>query len=125
MRDCDCDCDYVPLVFYRERDQVARKRHRCKECRHPIEIGDKYTYIAGKGEDFYTVKICLSCANLSGKLSSDLKCFCFGEMIEAIQESDLVSYDETTKSWSSNVDFIAMDGSIPRFKQTGGNKNEP
>ena len=114
----DCDCDYVPSVFYRERQQTAKKQHRCRECRHPIEIGDKYTYIAGKGEDFYTVKLCLSCGNLLNKLSPTLECFCFGELIETIRESDLVSHDETAKTWSSNVNFIIMDGNIPRFKQT-------
>ena len=115
---CDCDYDYVPLVFYREREQTAKKQHLCRECRHLIEIGDKYTYIAGKGEDFYTVKLCLSCKNLWGKLSSDLEYFCFGELIETIRESDLVSYDENTKLWSSNVNFVIMDGNIPKFNQT-------
>jgi hypothetical protein len=116
---CDCD-DIPPNEFYRAREQTAKKQHRCCECYKPINIGDKYTYIAGKSDDFWTAKQCLSCSDLTHKMWAEFPsmCFCFGELIDTIRETELLSFDEESKKWSSNVDWIVMDGNIPRIKQT-------
>jgi len=117
---CDCD-DISPNEFYRARELKAKKQHRCCECHKPINVGNKYIYIAGKSDgDFWTAKQCLSCSKLTGKIWSMFPsmCFCFGELIDTIRETELLSFDEDSKKWSSNTDFIVMDGNIPRIKQT-------
>jgi hypothetical protein len=115
---CDCD-DIPPNEFFRAREQTAKKQHRCCECGRRINIGDKYLYIAAKADDFWTAKQCLSCSDLTGKIESILPsiCFFYGELIGTIRETELVSFDEDSKTWSSNVDWIEMDDNIPRIKQ--------
>jgi hypothetical protein len=114
-------CDNVPYPeFYREKVQIARKQYRCCECHKPINAGNKYTYIAGKWErEFNSYRQCLSCNQLSKKVVSIGAYFCFGELIDTIRDcAALISFDEDSKKWTSNVDYIEMDGNIPRIKQT-------
>lgn len=55
------DCDERVEVL-REKDQVARKEHRCSECRRPITPGEAYHYEFGKLEgEAVTYRTCAHC----------------------------------------------------------------
>ena len=43
---CDCS-DYETPTVYRERTQIARKRHRCSECGGTVYPGEQYRYAFG------------------------------------------------------------------------------
>ena len=43
---CDCSDYEIPTV-YRERTQIARKRHRCSECGGTVYPGEQYRYAFG------------------------------------------------------------------------------
>ena len=66
--DCSCeidasDCgDYEPCAFINEKSHVARKPHRCSECRRTIAPGERYQYISGKwGGSLDVFKVCSDC----------------------------------------------------------------
>jgi hypothetical protein len=116
-------CDDVPYPeFYREKVQMARKQYHCCECHKPINIGDKYTYIAGKWDgDFNSFRQCLSCNKLMELASLFLnQRICFTELRDMIRECELISFDKESDKWlvAPNVNFIEMDGNIPRIKQS-------
>lgn len=51
--------------FHSVAVSVARKPHRCEECREIIAPGMRYQRIAGKFDgDFFSVKTCLVCAEI-------------------------------------------------------------
>jgi len=66
---------------------VARKRHRCCECRGEIRPGEKYERISGvwDGEPM-RFKTCLDCVLLRTELS-DKEGFQFEELWESVTES--------------------------------------
>tara|TARA_A100000171_G_scaffold14837_1_gene13271 strand:+ start:333 stop:668 length:336 start_codon:yes stop_codon:yes gene_type:complete len=45
------------MEFWNEKEQRAAKPHRCVACCKTIEVGDRYSYMAGKWDGvFYVVK---------------------------------------------------------------------
>lgn len=50
----------------------AKKEHSCDACSGIIKPGEKYLRQAGRGEDFYFIKLCSTCADLSERIFKDL-----------------------------------------------------
>lgn len=77
-----------PLVFERNR-HVARKAHRCVECRGVIEPGQEYERHDGLWyENWEHHKLCLACvAAMEREFEQDPGfCFVYGELHETIEE---------------------------------------
>jgi hypothetical protein len=50
------------VEFARDGVSVARKSHRCCECKGAIEAGDRYHWFTGKSNgDFFGLKTCRRC----------------------------------------------------------------
>ena len=82
-----CDCDCLMPEFYEESHPVARREHRCCECRRPIPKGAKYRRIAGKWDgEFDTFSQCARCERVSKRLHSLDVCVCFGQLRDALHE---------------------------------------
>lgn len=85
-----CYCDYDPPEFSSRRICVARKAHKCTECRGPIQPGEKYEYVAGRWEgefcDFHT---CERCVDLRQWVMNNVPCFCWahGDMTQNATEA--------------------------------------
>jgi hypothetical protein len=48
--------------FFNRRDLVARKPHRCDQCRKMIPVGERHTYSAGRFDgDFQTSREHIEC----------------------------------------------------------------
>lgn len=76
-------CDIDPAEFYSETFPVARKVHRCCECRAPILVGEKHLYARGKNEgDFWYVRQHLACRDACMAIARIDGCICFGDMSE-------------------------------------------
>lgn len=43
---------------------VARKEHKCCECRRVIKKGERYTREKGKWETFHVYKTCIDCTSI-------------------------------------------------------------
>lgn len=57
-----CMADGNWTEFSTNREQTARKAHRCGDCSRTIEPGERYLYAAGKSEGyFFTAKMCAHC----------------------------------------------------------------
>lgn len=82
-----CFCDYEQPAFYEATERTARKRHRCCECGHDIQPGEKYEYVSGKWDgqlgSFHT---CEACADLRDSLSAGGGCFQHGGLDEEYYE---------------------------------------
>ncbi len=63
MSDYVYDCaDAEPCTVWREEKVVARKRHACEECRHPILPGEVYARTTCLFEGTWeTRKVCRCC----------------------------------------------------------------
>ena len=65
--DCACfdpvsDMGDGSCEFYSVKIVKARKKHKCYECGHIIEIGESYEYATGKWDgDFDVFKTCDDC----------------------------------------------------------------
>ena len=60
----DVGCDNMG-EFIAEVDRVARKTHRCCECRREIQRGEQYRVESGKWDgEFCTYKTCADCLSL-------------------------------------------------------------
>jgi len=89
MSYCECDYDYDPPKFYREKVVRARKQHRCTECRGPILVGEVYFRRTGKWADVKTYRECALCMELRAWATISVPCFCcniFGELHERVRE---------------------------------------
>jgi hypothetical protein len=82
--DCYYDPDYAPVAFV-SRVVVARKIHRCCECRGFIQKGERYKRSSGvwprSGPE--TFKTCPDCLYLSG--ASGCPCIPFQQLAEYLQ----------------------------------------
>lgn len=68
MSDCDvCLGGYDGTVeFFYEREQVARKQHKCEECGEIIPVGATYKRIGGKCEGYmWHEKACALCVEIN------------------------------------------------------------
>lgn len=77
--------------FYQWAEPVARKQHRCCECKAPIEKGEKHFYCTGKWDDqiqsFRQHLLCAqACMFIRDKLNGG-DCICFGGLWEWVDEA--------------------------------------
>ena len=85
-----CFCDYEAPEFFVERMRVARKSHKCVECRRGIAPGEYYEYTSGKWDgDFSVYKTCLRCQAVRKFVVEHVPCFCwyYGNMLEDARET--------------------------------------
>lgn len=85
MFDCSCDLDDWGGGFTRTSAPVARKRHRCGECRREILPGEQYYLAVGRydGGGFWRAKMCLRCLQIANEV---LACWYYGEVWALIHE---------------------------------------
>jgi hypothetical protein len=88
---CDCDAPKVSSTIIR----TARKKHKCCECHREIVVGESYEYISGIWETAMNFKTCKSCVDLREQVITHLDlrydCApCFGNLLEAAKEMELV-----------------------------------
>lgn len=86
----DCFCDYEGPEFYSQRTKTARVLHRCCECDHAIQPGEKYEFVAGKwGGYFNTHKTCNRCVSLRDHVAAHVRCFCFAHenLLDDVRET--------------------------------------
>ena len=84
---CSCDAD-APLV-YRENTVVARKEHKCVECKETIPKGAAYRICSGLwGGTWRNYKQCSGCVRAHSIAYRLLDCFCpmFGDLWWEIRE---------------------------------------
>lgn len=79
-------CDWPE--FYSERFPVAKKKHRCCECRDMIEPGEKYLLVGGKWDGILeTYKQHLLCREACMAISNIADdCIPFGSLMEDYRE---------------------------------------
>lgn len=84
---CDCDNYETPVVSH-TCYRVARKAHKCCECRHPIQPGTRYHEVNGIWDDGWeTYRTCDRCERVRKALARNGEdCVAFGYMREALQE---------------------------------------
>jgi hypothetical protein len=71
--------------FYAERRVIARKAHRCVECRGKITPGQSYDYSSGKCEgEFFSARTCLVCVEVREAFVCDGAVF--GMLWESVEE---------------------------------------
>jgi hypothetical protein len=85
---CGCICtggsDYGPTVST-ESMPVARKAHRCVECKETIAKGKVYERISGQWEgDWRTYTTCAECREIRAALCCDG--YIFGQLWEDVRE---------------------------------------
>lgn len=99
---CDCDCE--PPKLYEEREQRARKEHKCCECRQIIKIGEKYHSAGGIWVDrFSRYKWCANCDALRRTWFEQTDdCVCFGELHSWCEQAEL-SCRVSRKAFFENV----------------------
>lgn len=83
----DLYCDYDAPAFYSAINRVARKEHKCCECKTPIHRGEKYVECTGKWEgDVETfrqhVDCCAACMRIRDVYMGGEECVPFGALME-------------------------------------------
>lgn len=85
-----CDCEDNPPACGSKTVRKASKDHRCYECAKTIRAGDLYTLHTGvwdgRGESFKWCHDCSTVYNLIRAVDDEF-CFCFGTLIESVEES--------------------------------------
>jgi len=77
------DSKYPEL--FRSEMAIAKKLHKCSECRRIILIGEKYEHVSGKWEgQFETFKTCSDCLSIRESFFCDG--YLFGELLENLCE---------------------------------------
>lgn len=74
MNDCLCAISAFDGTneMFTQRQVKARKRHKCCECREPIEVGQPYECCAVKCDgEWHTFQTCLLCAEIRDHFSCD------------------------------------------------------
>lgn len=87
---CQCD-DYDSPSVYNESNPVAKKEHKCSECRRSIEIGERYCRVEGCWDgDWHTFKTCRHCVAMADVMRSISECFCpsMGNMLVDFFDDD-------------------------------------
>ena len=97
-----CYCDYDAPEFHLTRERTARKQHKCCECGHVIEPGERYEHVTGKWDGHIgTFHTCLPCSELRDALADGTGgCFQYGGLSEEYWEYLMAvnSYDTDATS---------------------------
>jgi hypothetical protein len=86
----ECLCDYDPPEFYRSVVRTARRSHQCDECPGTISSGERYEYVSGRWEGFFsTFKTCARCLDIRMWTKNNVPCVCWahGNMIDDCKEA--------------------------------------
>ena len=80
-----CYCDYDGPEFLSIDTRKARTQHKCCECGHVIEPGEKYEHVAGKWDGWLgTFDTCGMCAELREAVADyNGGCYQYGGLDEA------------------------------------------
>ena len=82
-----CYCDYDQPAFYSATVRTAKKQHKCCECGHTIEPGEKYENVAGKWDGrIGSYHTCEACADLRDSLADSGGCFYHGGLNDEYYE---------------------------------------
>ena len=80
----DGDCDGYS-DFYVEALPVARKAHRCYECRGEIAPGTRYVRASGKSEGhIWSIRLCQACHQIQNEFRTGT--WVFGELWREFEE---------------------------------------
>jgi len=86
-KSCSCisiETDGYPS-FINFKIKVAKKLHKCGECHKEIKIGEKYEYVVGTWDGYFsTHKTCHTCLEIRNTFICGG--FCFGEILEYLEE---------------------------------------
>jgi hypothetical protein len=90
-----CVCAYVypdnPAEFVSERVVVAKKKHKCSECRREISIGEPYEYTFGVWDgDPGVYKTCNDCLSVRSVF------FCDGWQYERVWDLTYETLNESS-----------------------------
>lgn len=86
MLTCERDMD-EPAGFYSSTDRVARKEHRCTECKGAIQSGQRYRLTAGKWNGrIESFKTCERCCTVWDALQELGYCISHEYLIEDYQD---------------------------------------
>lgn len=73
-----CDCDGNGPEISAVKVVMARKAHKCCECRREIAAGQQYEYTWGIWDgDSASFKTCLACVALRKWAEDQTECFCW------------------------------------------------
>lgn len=94
--------DYCEMPeFYSESYQVAKKMHRCAECRTAINPGERYIACRGKWDGEFQVfkqhEVCLEACLAAREYMSD-ECVPFGGLMEWYREDP-----QSKKHWTPRL----------------------
>lgn len=84
-----CSCGDAPSVFS-DKIVVARKAHRCSECRHTIKPGERYEQFDGCWDgrwDHY--KTCETCLEIREQVMNHEDCFRFTEVWQMAEDMEI------------------------------------
>lgn len=85
-----CECDYDSPVVYHQHQYVARKEHRCSECRRVIAPGERYESTFGIWErEGHTYKTCSHCLAIREWVTAHVPCTCWahGNVLEDARDT--------------------------------------
>jgi len=85
-----CYCDYEIPSVYNQTQPIARKAHRCTECRRLIEPGHQYEKTFGIWDgDVGLHKTCARCVAMREWVRAHVPCLCVshGNMKEEVVEA--------------------------------------
>ena len=92
-----CYCDYDQPTWYRSKTVTARKVHRCIECSHKIQPGERYDSAVGMWEGrIKTWPTCDRCVDLREFVRAHVPCFCWAHgnlHDDAIAEAECYAHD--------------------------------
>lgn len=72
-----CEDFSRPEIFF-ETTHVARKEHKCSECKNIIKSGENYTRTFGKWDNEISVyKTCSICQSFRDYILDNIPCFCY------------------------------------------------
>lgn len=82
-----CDCDGDLPDFMAEKTVIARKLHKCCECRRPIQVGESHRSVRGKWDgEVQTFRQCARCSRVADALYREGACLWFGGLREELRE---------------------------------------
>lgn len=100
---CYCDYDYSPS-FFSDSTHVAKKPHKCCECKGPIFPGETYKKRVGVWDgEFSAYKQCVACTDLEDYVKAHVPCMCrtFTNLFEDVNDA---------------IEYAEQDGPIPGFR---------